>query len=80
MDIADSSLVYDLGRKIGIYAAYGGPEVWVINADTLITRSQRDLGAEGYALKLDVTPDQTLTPVLAKQLAVTLTVLGLAPA
>ena len=29
IEIADTSLSYDLGRKIGTYAAYGIPEVWV---------------------------------------------------
>ena len=80
VEIADSSLAYDLGRKIGIYAAYGVPEVWVINANTLVTRVHRDLGAQGYAIKHEIAPEQALTPVHAKQLAVTLASLGLIPA
>lgn len=79
IEIADSSLIYDLGRKIGIYAAYGLPEVWVINAKTLVTHVHRRLGAEGYAYKSDEAPTNTLTPVLAPELAVCLADIGLSP-
>ena len=79
VEIADSSLAYDLGRKIAVYAAYGVPEVWVINANTLVTRIHRDLGVAGYATKLDLTYKQRLVPVHARELSVTLTALGLLP-
>ena len=32
IEVADTSLSYDRGRKIGVYAAYGISEVWVIDA------------------------------------------------
>jgi Uma2 family endonuclease len=37
IEVADSSLAYDTGRKIGIYAAYGVREVWVIDANKATT-------------------------------------------
>ena len=80
VEIADSSLAYDLGRKIGIYAAYGVPEVWVVNANTLVTRIHRDLGAQGYALKRNIPHRQLITPALATELAVRLADLHLKPA
>ena len=49
IEIADTSLRYDLGRKIGTYAAYGIPEVWVVNALTLVTRVHKQLGAGGLS-------------------------------
>ena len=79
VEVADSSLAYDLGRKIGVYAAYGVREVWVINAKTLATRVHRRLGAEGYAHISDEAPTQKLTPVLAPELAICLVDIGLAP-
>lgn len=79
VEIADSSLPYDLGRKIGIYAAYGIHEVWVVNALTLRTRVHRHLGANGYAGIEDVAPSAPLVPGLAPDLAVTLADLGLTP-
>ena len=79
VEIADSSLAYDLGRKIGIYAAYGVPEVWVINANTLLTRIHRELGEQGYSVKLDVKHAKPLVPALTPVLAVTLSALGPSP-
>jgi hypothetical protein len=46
IEISDTSLAYDLRRKIGIYVAYGVAEVRVINALTLVTRVHRSMGAE----------------------------------
>lgn len=78
IEIADSSLAYDRGRKIGIYAAFGVAEVWVINAKTLVTYVHANLGAEGYRAMSDVPPSQTVT---AKRAAVSmnLAALGLTP-
>ena len=80
VEVADSSLAYDLGRKIGVYAAYGVREVWVIDARTLVTRLHRRLGAMGYAEIVERGPAERLEPMLAPELAVTLAALGLTPA
>lgn len=79
IEIADSSLRYDLGRKIGVYAAYGIPEVWVIDALTLVTHVHRRLGAEGYRSIAALGPDETLTSTRAPSIAVSLSALGLRP-
>jgi Uma2 family endonuclease len=79
IDVADSSLAYDLGRKISVYAAYGVREVWVVNANTLVTRVHRRLGAEGYAYIADLEADEKLTPILASDLTVAPSDIGLSP-
>jgi Uma2 family endonuclease len=79
IEIADTSLAYDLGRKIGIYAAYGVAEVWVINALTLVTRIHRSIGAEGYRDVSEVEPDGTLMPLRHPGLSFSLAGLGLSP-
>ena len=38
IEVADTSLAYDLGTKVPLYARYGIPEVWVIDAATRQTR------------------------------------------
>lgn len=48
IEIADSSLAYDLGHKPAIYAAFGVPEMWVIDARTLQTHIHRDPTPTGY--------------------------------
>lgn len=79
IEIADSSLPWDLGRKIEIYAAFGIPEVWVVNARTLVTRVHRGPGEAGYAAVRDAGPDETIVPLLVPELAVTLSAFGLSP-
>lgn len=80
IEIADTSLSYDLGRKVGIYAAYGVPEVWVINALTLVTRVHLALGAEGYRSIAETGPDEEITASRVEGLTMCLARLGLTPA
>jgi Uma2 family endonuclease len=80
IEIADTSLRYDLGRKIGTYAAYGIPEVWVINALTLVTRVHKQLGPEGYHNVAELGPDETIGALRVPSVSVCLSALGLRPA
>ncbi len=80
VEVADSSLNYDKGRKIGVYAAYGVREVWVIDAKRATTWIHRKLGAQGYAEVVEHPTETRVTPMLAPELAVRLTDLGVEPA
>jgi Uma2 family endonuclease len=42
VEVADTSLAYDLGVKVPLYARHGIPEVWVIDATTRRTRVFRE--------------------------------------
>lgn len=48
VEVADSSLRWDLGRKALIYANFGIPELWVIDAISRIIHVHREPGLEGY--------------------------------
>jgi Uma2 family endonuclease len=72
VEIADSSLGYDLGRKAGLYASFGIAELWVIDAVRLITRVHRDSTPEGYRSVIDMQPDQQLFAQAEPALAVIL--------
>ncbi len=80
IEVADSSLAYDRGRKIGVYAAFGVREVWVIDAKRATTWLHRRLGAEGYGEIIEAATGELVTPVLAGELAVRLSDLGISPA
>ena len=70
VEVADSSLSYDLDIKAPRYAAYGVREVWVIDARSLSTTVFRDPAPEGYTSRIDMPREATLTPLLAPALAV----------
>src|SRR5215212_4719944 len=72
VEIADSSLGYDLGRKAGLYASFGIAELWVIDAVRLITHIHRDAMPEGYRSVIEMQPDQQLVPQVTPALAVVL--------
>lgn len=79
IEIADTSLSYDLGRKKSVYAAFGIPELWVINANTLVTHVYRGLGAEGYRQTFEAAASDEVRCVQAPPVAMRLKKLGLTP-
>jgi Uma2 family endonuclease len=77
VEIADSSLSYDLGRKAALYSAFGIAELWVINAVTLETRIHREPTPTGYRSAVDWSSSQRLVPASTPALAVVLSELEL---
>jgi Uma2 family endonuclease len=67
VEIADSSLRYDIGRKAALYASFGIRELWVIDAVRLTTRVFREPAADGYRNASDLGPSDRLTPMLAPE-------------
>jgi Uma2 family endonuclease len=77
IEVADSSLRYDLDRKPMLYAHFGIRELWVIDAKKRVTTVHRDPADDAYrSLKLHGEND-LLTPHLAPELAVSLGALKL---
>ncbi len=70
IEVADTSLAYDLGTKVPLYARHGIPEVWVIDAATRRTQvfhqpaggrePGRSVGS-GYATEVSVEPHEPLS-------------------
>ncbi|TDX67436.1 Uma2 family endonuclease [Methylosinus sp. sav-2] len=79
IEIADSSLAYDKGRKIGVYAAFGVREVWVVDAVRAVTFIHRRLGAAGYAEIVEFASAARLEPTLAPEFSFSLAELGVTP-
>ena len=67
VEIADSSLRYDIGRKAALYASFGICELWVIDAVRLTTRIFRDPAADGYREARDFGPADRLIPRIAPE-------------
>ena len=72
VEIADSSLGYDLGKKAKFYANFGIRELWVIDAVKLQTHVHRSVTAAGYRDKRIVAPDEVLTCDFSAELEVQL--------
>jgi Uma2 family endonuclease len=67
VEIADSSLRYDVGRKAALYASFGIRELWVIDAVRLTTRVFREPAEDGYRDARDFTPADRLAPLFAPE-------------
>jgi Uma2 family endonuclease len=67
VEIADSSLRYDTGRKAALYASFGIRELWVIDAVRLTTRVFREPAADGYRNAWDFAPTDQLAPLIAPE-------------
>jgi Uma2 family endonuclease len=50
VEVADSSLRWDLGRKARIYANFGIPELWVIDAVSRVIHVHSQPRLEGYGV------------------------------
>jgi len=70
IEVADTSLAYELGTKVPLYARHGIPEVWVIDAATRQTRvfrqpvgrdeASRSAGS-GYATEVGIGPREAVS-------------------
>jgi Uma2 family endonuclease len=72
VEISDTSLKFDRGRKASIYASFGVRVLWVIDVNTLDTHVFGQAGTEGYQSVKVVGPNQILVPDFAPELAVKL--------
>jgi Uma2 family endonuclease len=79
VEVSDSSLAYDTGRKRTLYAGFGLREYWVINARTFRTRVHRSLANGDFQSVETVEHTERLVPTLVPALAVRLVDLGLTP-
>lgn len=65
VEIADSSLRYDMGREATLYAGFGVRELWVIDAVRLRLRLFRQPSQEGYGEVMDLVAADTAKPIFA---------------
>ena len=77
VEVTDTSLRYDLGTKADIYARLGLNELWVINAETLVTTIHREPQPTHYANVENRQPNERIEPIRAPSLAITLGTLDL---
>jgi Uma2 family endonuclease len=77
VELADSSLAYDMGLKARLYAGFGIAELWVIDAVKLQTRIHREPSPAGYRSIVDCPRGAELVPALVPRMTLTLSSLDL---
>ncbi len=60
VEVADSSLAFDIGTKARLYASYGARELWVVNAQSLVTAVHTGPTANGWTSVREVGPTDFL--------------------
>jgi Uma2 family endonuclease len=67
IEVSDSSLRYDRGVKLPLYARHGVPEVWIVDLENRLVRFYRRPGGDAYAdITASETPGLTALPGLAE--------------
>jgi Uma2 family endonuclease len=74
VEVADSSLAYDRGAKLALYARHGVAEVWVVDLAGRAVESFREPDAGSFAVRERVDAG-TISPRLVPELAVELAAL-----
>jgi Uma2 family endonuclease len=77
VEIADTSLAYDLQTKAQLYASHDVREYWVINAATLVATLHTEPSGASYATIREIGPGGLISPASAPALAVSLAALDL---
>ncbi len=62
VEVADSSLSFDLGKKRAKYAAAGIPEYWVVDLQNDVIHVFRNPAGGGYSDRLTASPGQAISP------------------
>ena len=65
VEVADSSLDYDLRRKPLVYAAFGVRELWVVDAARRIVHRHGEVRPDSYAAIRECRADERLAPSFA---------------
>ena len=69
VEVADTSLAYDRGPKLALYARHGVPEVWVVDLVGRTVEICRQPGPQGYAERRQVT-EGDVAPALVPALTI----------
>ena len=77
VELADSSLRYDTGRKAGVYAKHGVRELWVIDVESLRTHVFSKPSEDGYLERRLIEPTDVLALSFVPEVSVKLAELPL---
>lgn len=70
VEVAETSLGYDRGRKLLRYAANGIREVWIVNLINRLIEIYREPVGESYRVRLEARPGESLAPAAFSDTAI----------
>lgn len=62
IEVSDSTLAFDQGDKLALYARYGVPEYWIIDVEGRRIITHREPTANGYARKFESAAANAVAP------------------
>ena len=72
LEVADSSLQYDLGRKARLYARHGVPELWVLDKRGGRLVLHREPTPRGYAAVQTLVRGESIVPLVFPEIVFTI--------
>jgi Uma2 family endonuclease len=70
VEVADTSLSFDLRAKVPLYARCGIPEVWVVDMNERLVHVFREPGADGYRVSLSAAVGQRIACAALSEVAI----------
>jgi Uma2 family endonuclease len=75
VEVADTTLAFDLGTKVPLYARAGIVEAWVVDLPARALRVFRHPGASGYGSSFAVSGEAKVNPAALPEVAITVAAL-----
>lgn len=70
VEVADTTLAFDLGTKVPLYARCGIAEVWVVDVNGRVVHVFREPGAAGYQISFSAAAGQSVACVAVPEVVV----------
>jgi len=67
IEVADTTIAFDIGTKLPLYARCGIPEVWIVDLNERTIRVYREPSARGYQTSFTVTQGESVQSVALPQ-------------
>lgn len=70
IEVSDTTLGYDQGKKVPLYARHGVPEVWIVNLAKGVIEAFRQPSSDSYDEIRRYGPGDTIAPALLPECAI----------
>lgn len=71
IEVADSTLTYDRGTKLALYAKFGIAESWIVNLQSRCIEVYREPTAQGYTKRIEFQGEAQVSPWALPTMSIT---------